>query len=114
MCQDALFQPYLPLQQLDMLKDTPSWLCGCTNSIITHQSEIDLLVHVSHSATIFNFNQRLAAELQTETGILEFRNPKLERSAGLTAADRKWMDDILTDVNESWNGQDASQPSGMQ
>jgi len=44
--QDAWFQPYLPLQQIDMLKDTPSWLCGCTNSIITQQSDIDLLVHV--------------------------------------------------------------------
>ncbi|CAA7262871.1 unnamed protein product [Cyclocybe aegerita] len=93
--KDALFQPYLPLQQLDMIKGTPSWLCGCTNSIITHQSEIDLLVH-------------------TDTGILEFRDPALERSAGLTAADRKWMDDILTDVNENWHDGDTTQTTGMQ
>lgn len=46
--QDALFQPYLPLQQLDMLRNTPSWLCGCTNSIVTQQKEIDLLVLVYH------------------------------------------------------------------
>ncbi|KAF9527500.1 transport protein Avl9-domain-containing protein [Crepidotus variabilis] len=92
--KDALFQPYLPLQQLDMLKDTPSWLCGCTNTIITQQPEIDMLV-------------------QTETGILEFRNPKLERLVALTAADRKWMDDILTDVHESWNEDDPTRPSGM-
>ena|SRR5258705_9060633 len=52
--QDAWFQPYLPLQQIDMLKDTPSWLCGCTNSIITQQSDIDLLVHVR----IFGFIYR--------------------------------------------------------
>lgn len=44
--KDAFFQPYLPLQQLDMIRDTPSWLCGCTNSIITQQKEIDLLVNV--------------------------------------------------------------------
>ena len=31
----------------------------------------------------------------------------MERSAGLTAADRKWMDDIVTDVNEGW-GKDES------
>ncbi|KAF9560885.1 hypothetical protein CPC08DRAFT_459598 [Agrocybe pediades] len=93
--KDAFFQPYLPLQQLDMLKNTPSWLCGCTNSIITQQSEIDLLVN-------------------TDTGIFEFRDPKLERSAGLTAADRKWMDDILTDVNESWQSDDAARSTGMQ
>ncbi|KIM40920.1 hypothetical protein M413DRAFT_445694 [Hebeloma cylindrosporum] len=93
--KNAFFQPYLPLQQIDMIKNTPSWLCGCTNSIITQQSEVDLLVH-------------------TDTGVLEFRDPKLERSAGLTAADRKWMDDILTDVNENWTQDDAQHPTGMQ
>lgn len=44
--KDAFFQPYLPLQQLDMLKDTGCWLCGSTNSIVTQQKEIDLLVNV--------------------------------------------------------------------
>lgn len=34
---------------------------------------------------------------------MEFRDLKLERSAGLTAADRKWMDDIVRDVNEGWS-----------
>ncbi|KAH6893705.1 cytoplasmic protein [Coprinopsis sp. MPI-PUGE-AT-0042] len=92
--QDALFQPYLPLQQLDMLRNTPSWLCGCTNSIVTQQKEIDLLV-------------------QADTGVFEFRDPQLERSAGLTAADRKWMDEIITDVNEGWGEDDPSRPHGM-
>ena len=50
--------------------------------------------------------------MQTETGALEFRNPKLERTVALTSADRKWMDDILTDVNETWNESD-SQPTGL-
>lgn len=45
--QDAFFQPYLPLQQLDMLKDSQSWLCGSTNSIVTQQKEVDLFVNVS-------------------------------------------------------------------
>jgi hypothetical protein len=44
---------------------------------------------------------------QTENGTIEFRDPTLERSAGLTAADRKWMDEIVRDVNESWNEVDA-------
>ncbi|GLB38658.1 putative transport protein Avl9 [Lyophyllum shimeji] len=82
--KDAFFQPYLPLQQLDVLKETASWLCGSTNSIVTHQKEIDLLVNI-------------------ETGVFEFRNPLLERAAGLTAADRKWMDEIVTDVNGGWD-----------
>lgn len=44
--KDAFFQPYLPLQQIDMLKDTKSWLCGCTNSIVSQQKEVDLLINV--------------------------------------------------------------------
>ncbi|KAG5645998.1 hypothetical protein DXG03_004600 [Asterophora parasitica] len=88
--KDAFFQPYLPLQQLDVLKETTSWLCGSTNSIVTHQKEIDLLVNI-------------------ETGFFEFRNPQLERSSALTAADRKWMDDIVTDVNEGWDDQNPTQ-----
>ncbi|TCD68511.1 late secretory pathway protein avl9 [Steccherinum ochraceum] len=81
--KDAFFQPYLPLQQLDMLKDTQSWLCGSTNSIVAQQKEVDLLVNI-------------------ETNTFEFRDPRLERLAGLTPADRKWMDDIVRDVNDSW------------
>ncbi|KAF8799370.1 hypothetical protein BYT27DRAFT_7201608 [Phlegmacium glaucopus] len=93
--KDSFFQPYLPLQQIDMLKETPSWLCGCTNSIITQQQGIDLLVNM-------------------DTGVFEFRDQRLERSAGLTAADRKWMDDIVTDVNESWDENPSTRPTGMQ
>jgi len=50
---------------------------------------------------------------QTETGILEFRDPMLERSVGLTPADRKWMDDLMQDVNEAMENSDPSKPSGM-
>ncbi|KAJ3518318.1 hypothetical protein NM688_g9454 [Phlebia brevispora] len=42
----TLFQPYLPLQQFDMLKDSQSWLCGSTNSTVVQQREVDLLVNV--------------------------------------------------------------------
>ena len=44
--QDAFFQPYLPLQQVDLLKDTQSYLCGSTNTIVTQQKDIDLLINV--------------------------------------------------------------------
>ncbi|KAF7348255.1 UDENN domain-containing protein [Mycena sanguinolenta] len=87
--RDAFFQPYLPLQQLDVAAGAKSWLCGSTNSIITARKEVDLLVN-------------------TETGVLEFRDPKLERSAGLTPADRKWMDDIVKDVNDGWNDEQGN------
>lgn len=51
---------------------------------------------------------------QTESGTVEFRDPKLERSAGLTAADRKWMDDIVKDVNEGWEQDDPMKAQGIQ
>ncbi|OAX44321.1 hypothetical protein K503DRAFT_679112 [Rhizopogon vinicolor AM-OR11-026] len=87
--KDAFFQPYLPLQQLDLLKDSQGWLCGCTNTIVAQQKEVELLIN-------------------TETAMLEFRNPKLERLMGLTAADRKWMDEIVRDVNDAWDDADPT------
>ncbi|KAI0029846.1 transport protein Avl9-domain-containing protein [Vararia minispora EC-137] len=78
--KDAFFQPYLPLQQLDLIKSqTQSFLCGSTNSIVTQSKDIDILVNI-------------------ETGTLEFRDLKAERAVGLTPADRKWIDEIVRDV----------------
>jgi hypothetical protein len=44
-----VFQPYLPLQQMDMLQ-AHSWLVGTTNQIVTQQRDCkyDLLVNVSY------------------------------------------------------------------
>ena len=89
-----------------MVEESKSWLCGTTNSIVGQQKEIDLFVDVSPvGRTTATLPQRLFSPntlTQTETGTVEFRDPKLEKSAGLTAADRKWMDDIIKDVNEGW------------
>ncbi|CUA75103.1 Late secretory pathway protein AVL9 [Rhizoctonia solani] len=92
----AFFQPYMPLQQVDMLK-SEAWLCGTTNTIVTQQknSVPDLLVNL-------------------ETGTFEFSNPTVERQGALTAADRKFIDDLVKDVNEGWNDADPSRPLGMQ
>ena len=49
-----------------------------------------------------------------ETGTVEFRDLGLERSAGLTPADRKWMDDIVRDVNEEWDDGDPTGGPGIQ
>ncbi|VDC01310.1 unnamed protein product [Peniophora sp. CBMAI 1063] len=78
--KNAFFQPYLPLQQLDLIKSqTQSFLCGSTNSIVTQSKDIELLVNI-------------------ETGAIEFRDPKVERICALTAADRKWVDEVVRDV----------------
>ncbi|KDQ20941.1 hypothetical protein BOTBODRAFT_151915 [Botryobasidium botryosum FD-172 SS1] len=94
--KDSFFQPYLPLQQVDMLK-TGAFLCGTTNSIVTQQrdSGLDLLVNI-------------------ETNTFEFKDTNAERLAALTPADRKWMDDIVRDVKETWNELDPERPINMQ
>ena len=51
---------------------------------------------------------------QLEAGVFEFRDPKLEREAGLTPADRKWMDDIVRDVNDGWDESDPAGGAGIQ
>jgi len=87
--QDAFFQPYIPLQQLDLVKSqTCSFLCGSTNAIVLQQKEIELLVDV-------------------ESCSIEFRDPKIERAVSLTPADRKWMDEIVKDVNDTWDTEDT-------
>ena len=51
--KDAFFQPYLPLQQVDLIKETRSYVCGTTNSIVTQQKDIDLLVNVCPLLQLF-------------------------------------------------------------
>lgn len=48
--KDAFFQPYCPLQQMDMLS-CPSWLIGTTNRIFKHQRTNcpDVVVDVSET-----------------------------------------------------------------
>ncbi|KAH8915900.1 hypothetical protein BT69DRAFT_1340766 [Atractiella rhizophila] len=92
--RDSFFQPYLPLQQIDMLA-SESFVVGTTNSIFQQQREckIDVLVNI-------------------ETANIEVYDPKLSIALTLTAADRKWMDELVTTVTESWNPEDPSRPIG--
>ncbi|KAH9991246.1 transport protein Avl9-domain-containing protein [Russula vinacea] len=87
--KDAFFQPYLPLQQLELIKSqTRSFLCGSTNAIVRQQKDIELLVDV-------------------ESCSIEFRDPKIERAVALTSADRKWVDEIVKEVNDTWDTEDG-------
>lgn len=51
--------------------------------------------------------------LQIEQTSLEFADPKLERLVSLTPADRRWMDDLVKTVEDSWNPEDPTRPLGM-
>ncbi|KAG0168554.1 late secretory pathway protein avl9 [Apophysomyces sp. BC1015] len=85
----SFFQPYLPLQQIDMLASdkTKSYLVGTTNQIFFHHKsdiKIDVLVNV-------------------ETGTLEFYDQRLANSVNPTMADRRWMERIVRVVNDTWD-----------
>lgn len=97
--KEAFFQPYLPLQQVDTLR-TRSWLTGTTNQIVTQQRDCkyDLLVNVSFKTSFGSAR----IDNQIENVSFTFSDPKMERIVALTAADRRWMDDVVRTVEESW------------
>lgn len=115
--QDSFFQPYLPLQQIDLLK-TRTYLVGTTNSIFQQQREchIDVLVNVCRLTLRMPRpcpSLTRLDPLQIDSATLEILNPKLTALVTLTAADRKWMDEIVTTVDQSWNAADPSRPLGQ-
>ncbi|GHJ86101.1 hypothetical protein NliqN6_2503 [Naganishia liquefaciens] len=93
--KDSFFQPYLPLQQIDMLT-AKSWLVGTTNSIVTQQRDCqwDLLINI-------------------EQNTFEFHDKELERLVTLTPSDRAWMDQVVRSVEDTWNPADPTRPMGM-
>ena len=93
--EDAFFQPYCPLQQIDLLKSR-TWLVGTSNSIFKQQRDckIDVIVDLEHAH-------------------LEFQDPKLHQIVNLTPEDRKWMDEVISAVTETWNPNDPTRPTSM-
>ncbi|GAA5897270.1 uncharacterized protein JCM6883_006637 [Sporobolomyces salmoneus] len=94
--EGSFFQPYLPLQQIDMLGKSKTYLVGTTNSIIQQQRDcnIDVVVNL-------------------DTTTLQILNQALVPLITLTPADRKWMDELVTTVDQSWNKDDPTRPEGL-
>ncbi|KAG0030588.1 late secretory pathway protein avl9 [Podila clonocystis] len=84
--EGSFFQPYLPLQQIDILQDprTRSYIIGTTNAIFLHNRDCGADVIVN-----------------TEPGTIEFLQDSLSTVLSLTSADRRWMDEIIEAVNDS-------------
>lgn len=51
--------------------------------------------------------------MQIEHTSFDFPDSKLERLVALTSADRKWMDELVSCVEETWNPEDPTRPIGM-
>ncbi|KAG0212691.1 late secretory pathway protein avl9 [Mortierella sp. NVP41] len=95
--EGSFFQPYLPLQQIDILQDprTRSYIIGTTNAIFLHNRDCGTDVIVS-----------------TEPGTIEFLQDSLSGILSLTSADRRWMDEIIQAVNESGNSDSQTEYAG--
>ena len=98
--EDAFFQPYLPLQQIDSLK-AGSWLVGTSNGVFRSQRDcaIDVIVDLENANVDF---------METPSPL------KLQSIVALTAADRKWMDEIVSTVVETWDPTNPSRPTTLQ
>ncbi|KAJ3306091.1 Unconventional myosin-Ie, partial [Blyttiomyces sp. JEL0837] len=86
--EGAFFQPYIPLQQIDVLmsEKTKSFLVGTSNAIFTHNKAcaIDVIVNA-------------------DTGNLEIADSALTSALSLTSADKRFIDEITKTVQSTWS-----------
>jgi hypothetical protein len=94
-----MFGPYTPLQQLDLLADvgTKSYLVGSTNSLLLQQKD-------RYSDIIINLDDNT----------INITSPSLRSALSLTAADRRWIDNLTQEVNDTWDESNPSTPKTMQ
>ncbi|KAH6607699.1 lalv9 family [Trichoderma cornu-damae] len=95
----SIFGPYTPLQQLDLLADvgTKSYLVGSTNSLLLQQKD-------RYSDIIINLDDNT----------ISITSPSLRTALSLTAADRRWIDHLTQEVNDTWDESNPSTPKTMQ
>lgn len=136
--EDAFFQPYLPLQQIELLK-ARTWLVGTTNLIFKQQKEFrpDVIVDLETSTLEYLApamgSNGAASSSQPRTSTSSATSstsnpttsmpgdvnaphnaqPTLQSLVALTAADRKWMDELVNVVVESYNPEDPSRPTTL-
>ncbi|KAI0022536.1 hypothetical protein F4780DRAFT_180264 [Xylariomycetidae sp. FL0641] len=94
----SLFGPYTPLQQLDVLADfgTKSYIVGSTNSLLLQQKD-------RYSDILINLDE--------ET--INITSPSLRSALALSHPDRRWIDAITQEVNDSWDEANPGQPKTM-
>jgi len=91
----SVFGPYTPLQQLDILTDleTKSYVVGSTNNLLVQQKDryCDLLVDLDENT-------------------VHILSPTLRQALTLSVADRRWIDFLTQQVNDTWDESDPSRP----
>ncbi|KAL1868749.1 hypothetical protein VTK73DRAFT_3556 [Phialemonium thermophilum] len=94
----SLFGPYTPLQQLDVLADfgTKSYIVGSTNSLLLQQKDrySDILINLDDNT-------------------INITSPSLRQALQLSVADRRWIDFITQEVNNTWDEANPGRPKTM-
>ncbi|KAH9897237.1 transport protein Avl9-domain-containing protein [Xylariomycetidae sp. FL2044] len=94
----SLFGPYTPLQQLDILADfgTKSYIVGSTNSLLLQQKDrySDILINLDETS-------------------VNITSSSLRTALALSHADRRWIDFITAEVNETWDEANPGRPKTM-
>ncbi|KAL8372378.1 hypothetical protein RB595_001940 [Gaeumannomyces hyphopodioides] len=94
----SLYGPYTPLQQLDILADfgTKSYIVGSTNSLLLQQRDrySDILVNLDDNS-------------------VSITSPSLKSALHLSSADKRWIESITAEVNETWDESNPGRPSTM-
>lgn len=87
------------MQQLDILADfgTKSYIVGSTNSLLLQQKDrySDILINLDEDT-------------------INITSPSLKAALALTPADRRWIDFLTHEVNETWDEANPSRPKNMQ
>lgn len=95
----ACFGPYTPLQHLDILASysTKSYVVGSTNSLLLQSQSryADVLVN-----------------LDDEPITISILSPSLKQALQLSAADRRWIDQLTQTVFDTWDPENPSRPKG--
>lgn len=96
--QGSLFGPYTPLQQLDILADfgTKSYIVGSTNSLLLQQRDrySDILINLDDNT-------------------INITSSSLKQALNLSSADRRWIDFICQEVNDTWDDANPQRPKTM-
>ena len=96
----AFFGPYTPLQHLDILASytTKSYMVGSTNSLLLQSQSryADVLVN-----------------LDEDPISISILSPSLKQALQLSAADRRWIDQLTQTVLDTWDPENPSRPKGM-
>lgn len=93
-----MFGPYTPLQQLDVLADfgTKSYIVGSTNSLLLQQRDrySDILINL-------------------DDGSINITSTSLKQALQLSVPDRRWIDFITQEVNDTWDEANPGRPKTM-